>query len=464
MRLRLTKKTGVVAFMADPKGGEREQPAIPRQPKDYQEYKRFTEHRPSGRISPWRKWLMLLVVVLGVFLAGILSMVLMVGPEIRIEKSEDSLIPLPKIATPKPAERVILAMGVDDARRIGETDPFKGARTDTMMLVRISPNQNTVAVVSIPRDSKVYLAGDKGIDRVNAAHAYGGADLAVRTVEDSFGIPVDNYILVNYRGVREIVNLLGGVDIYVSKPMHYRDRTAGLTINFDKGMHHMNGEEAEAFLRFRHDALGDIGRIRRQQQFLTALSRKLKEPGTMLKLPLLVNEAQKYVRTDLSFDEMVRLAGFIPEVDFKNIRTATLPGHPSRGRISYWIVDPVPAQEVLDRMILNNPTGPDGASSDQRLKVGIIYDPALGQSIEEMAGRIEQKDFQIVCKRRQRNINTRIVEHTERVNSRYTRELQEADKRLRDVRLIFSPVGTTFEADSCSAAEDYTVFVGPDSR
>ncbi|MGG2377430.1 LCP family protein, partial [Salmonella enterica] len=73
------------------------------------------------------------------------------------------------------------------------------------------------------------------MDKINAAHALGGPDLAVQTVQDSFGIPIDNFIIINFRGVREVVDALGGIDVYVEKPMHYTDRTARLFIYFEPG-------------------------------------------------------------------------------------------------------------------------------------------------------------------------------------------------------------------------------------
>jgi LCP family protein required for cell wall assembly len=135
-----------------------------------------------------------------------------------------------------PGQKVILVMGVDAPNisvRKKDEDSFEGTRTDTMMLVRVNSNKKRVSVVSIPRDSKVYIAGNRGIDKINAAHAIGGPDLAVQTVQDSFGIPIDNFIVINFKGVREVVDALGGIDLFIEKSMHYTDRTAKLFIDFE---------------------------------------------------------------------------------------------------------------------------------------------------------------------------------------------------------------------------------------
>ena len=336
-----------------------------------------------------------------------------------------------------PGQKVILVMGVDAPnRQVGkkDEDAFEGTRTDTMMLVRINADKKQVSLVSIPRDSKVYLAGNRGIDKVNAAHALGGPDLAVQTVQDAFGIPIDNFLVINLRGVRDLVDALGGIDLYIEKPMRYTDNTAKLYINFQPGQHHLDGKQAEEFLRFRHDQLGDIGRIRRQQQFIGAISKKLREPGVVFKVPNMVQLAGKFVETNLNPNDLLTLAFFGKDLNMNSLRTATLPGHPGGSRISYWIIDPEPAQLILDRLILDNPQplfGNGKATSDKPLRVGLYYDPALETSLPDLVKSIEQKNFEVVCKSAQRRSSTQIIEHTSRVTDALTDQLRNVDPRMR---------------------------------
>lgn len=370
-----------------------------------------------------------------------------------------------------PGQKVILVMGVDAPNvslRRKDEDSFDGTRTDTMMLVRVNADKKKVSVVSIPRDSKVYLSGNRGIDKINAAHAIGGPELAVQTVQDSFGIPIDNFIVINFRGVRQLVDALGGIDVYVEKPMHYTDRTAKLYINFEPGNHHLDGEQAEAFLRFRHDQLGDIGRIRRQQQFVMALTKKLREPGVVFKIPELVKLSNQYVETDLSANDLLTLGFFGKDVNMNGIRTATLPGHPGGVRVSYWVIDAEPAQMILDRLILDNPQPLfyGGASRDANtpLKVGIYYDDSVASALPALVKSLEQKNFKVVCQSGTRRSSTQIIEHTSRVTDDLTDSLRGIDPRLSNARLIFAPVGTTFENNACSVGEDYTLVLGADSK
>jgi LCP family protein required for cell wall assembly len=365
-----------------------------------------------------------------------------------------------------PGQKVLLVMGVDAANNHqGDktANVFEGTRTDTMMLVRVDAAKKRVALVSLPRDSKVYLANNRGVDKINAAHALGGPDLAVQTVQDAFGIPIDNFMVINFRGVRELVNAIGGVDLYIEKPMRYTDHTAKLFINFQPGQRHLDGNAAEEFLRFRHDELGDIGRIRRQQQFVMAITQKLKNPAIVFKVPDLVKVASKYVETDLSPNDLLTLAFFGKDIQMNAVRTATLPGHPGGVRVSYWMVDPEPAQILLDRLILDNPRTYGGVDNNAPAKVGVYYDPRAAAALPGMIKQLKEKGFNVVCQSQQRHSGTKIIEHTARTNDDTTDQLRQSDSHLRNARLIFAPAGTTFENNVCSVGEDYTLVLGADS-
>ncbi len=421
--------------------------------------------KPSPRKRSQRP-LLIWVIVAGIASAMLIfAGILIQGPrfEIRLPGQEK-----PMISFGSPGEKVLLVMGVDaphKALRSKDEDAFDGTRTDTMMLVRVDSTDKNVSVVSIPRDSKVYLAGNHGIDKINAAHAIGGPELAVRTVEDSFGIPVDNFMVINFRGVRELVDAVGGIDIYIDKPMRYHDYTAKLHIDFQPGMHHLDGKQAEGFLRFRHDQLGDIGRIRRQQQFIVAVAKKLKDPAIVFKISELVKLANQYIETDLSLQEMLALGYFAKDVNMNSIRTATLPGRPGGTTVSYWIIEPEASQMILDRLILDNPEplNPMNTDASSEIRVGVFYDPALKGQIEGFQTTLTQQGFKVVCTAPQKRSSTQIIEHTERTSNKLTGQLRQLDPRLANARLIFAPVGTTYESVACSGSEDYTLVLGGDS-
>ena len=175
-----------------------------------------------------------------------------------------------------PRKQNILLLGVDASEN--KDDLWTGTRTDTIILVNIDPRSKSVNAISIPRDSKVYLPDNHGIQKINAAHAIGGVGMTIRTVEDTLGVKVDRYIMVHDNAVKAIVEALGGVDVYVEKPMRYHDYSGKLHIDLSKGEHRLSPQEAVGYLRFRHDALGDIGRTQRQQWFLRGLLHELQKP------------------------------------------------------------------------------------------------------------------------------------------------------------------------------------------
>jgi polyisoprenyl-teichoic acid--peptidoglycan teichoic acid transferase len=244
----------------------------------------------------------------------------------------------------------VLLMGVDSNGR--DTERFTGCRSDTMMIASLDPKSHRVSLVSLPRDSRVRIADNHGVDKINAAHALGGPELAVKTVSEDFAVPIDHYIVIDAQGLKKAFEVLGPVDVLVEKPMHYRDRAGHLNIALEPGVVSMDAAKLEEYVRFRHDAKGDIGRIERQQWFMRQVKKKLEEPQVLLKLPQLFKLAGDYVRTDLSMEEMAKLAGFSKDIKPGEIQTAMLPGVGTTvyGG-SYWLPDAEGAAIVLHRLL-----------------------------------------------------------------------------------------------------------------
>ena len=243
----------------------------------------------------------------------------------------------------------VLLMGVDSNGR--DTERFTGCRSDTMIIASLDPESKKVSLVSIPRDSRVRIADNHGVDKINSAHAFGGPELAVKTVGEDFGVPIDHYIVIDTQGLKKVFEALGPVEILIEKPMHYRDRAGRLNIALEPGLNKLDATGLEEYVRYRHDAKGDIGRIERQQWFLRQVKKKLEEPQVLLKLPELCKLAEEYVRTDLTVEDMLKLAAFSKEIKTNKIQTAMLPGEPvtiSGG--SYWVPQPEASALMLHRM------------------------------------------------------------------------------------------------------------------
>ncbi|NJL87040.1 MAG: LCP family protein [Leptolyngbyaceae cyanobacterium SM1_1_3] len=244
----------------------------------------------------------------------------------------------------------ILVMGIDEVPEASSDEEVFSGRTDTMLLVRVDPTQSDVNVLSIPRDTRVTIPG-WGKDKINQANVEGGALLAGKTVSATLNqVEVDRYVRVSTGAFREIVDLVGGVEVFVPKPMYYEDRTQDLVIDLEPGWQTLNGDQAEQFARFRQDAYGDIGRVQRQQTLIKALRSRLTSPTVIPKLPQIVRILQRYIDTNLTVEEMLALANFSLELEPEELHMVMLPGRfsePSEYQASYWIMDDEAGDRVM---------------------------------------------------------------------------------------------------------------------
>lgn len=245
----------------------------------------------------------------------------------------------------------ILVMGIDEVPDVpsSSSEAFAG-RSDTLLLLQADPQAHQLNVLSIPRDTQVELPG-MGLTKVNHANALGGPGLSARVISNSLNdVEIDRYVRINTRAFRELVDLLGGVEVFVPKPMSYVDQTQGLEIDLEQGWQTLNGEQAEQFARFRNDAYGDIGRVQRQQQLIRALRDRVASPAVLPRLPQAIEIVQKYVDTNLSLEEMLALVSFGLDLGEDDFRMVMLPGRFSQADeyiASYWLMD----QDGIDQVM-----------------------------------------------------------------------------------------------------------------
>jgi LCP family protein required for cell wall assembly len=260
----------------------------------------------SGR---WRGWPGAAIVVATILstLAGI--------PAERLQAMESS-VPLEALAQQDSARMNILLLGID--QRPGQ-NPNK-TRTDTMIIVTLDTQTQTAGMLSIPRDLYVPLPG-RGQGRINTAHVYGGPDYAMRTVSENFDIPIDRYARVNFDVLTTLVDLVGGIDIYVDTNINdqtYPDMDHGYEpFVMAQGLHHMDGATTLKYARTRHES-SDFTRMSRQQQIIMALRDRVLSTNA---LPLLLQNAPQIletlrdsISTNLSLPEMVQLILFVKDL------------------------------------------------------------------------------------------------------------------------------------------------------
>ena len=203
-------------------------------------------------------------------------------------------------------------------------DKKSHGRSDTMMLAHVDFDKNTVAVMSIPRDTRVRIPEHRGIWKINAAYSVGGPDLACSTVKSVFSIDPDYYININLDGFQQIVDAVGGVELDVEKKMDYDDKWGNLHVHLKPGMQHMTGYQAMGFVRVRK-LDSDIHRAARQQQFLAAFKSQVKSPTSFMKLPTVLNAITNNLGTNMTKDQVLALANFMRQLPHESITQLTMP-------------------------------------------------------------------------------------------------------------------------------------------
>ncbi|MDJ0556402.1 MAG: LCP family protein [Microcoleaceae cyanobacterium MO_207.B10] len=247
----------------------------------------------------------------------------------------------------------ILVMGIDNVPGVEENSPdvFEG-RSDTLLLLQANPSNQTISLLSVPRDTQVQIPG-VGLAKINEANVYGGPKLAERVLENTLNdIEINRYVRVSKGAFRELVEQLGGVEVFVPQRMSYVDNTQKLNIDLQPGWQNLDGKQAEQFARFRDEVYGDIGRVQRQQVLLQGLRNRVSNVTVLPRLPQIIRVMQKYVDTNLSFQEMLALISFGLDLDRDDFKMVMLPGRPSSSDeyfSSYWIVDNEGRKRVLEQ-------------------------------------------------------------------------------------------------------------------
>jgi len=277
--------------------------------------------------------------------------------------------------------------------RVGNAKTAAGGRSDTMLLVHISKARDKAVIISLPRDSLVTIPAHRSSDgtkdivasksKINAAFAWGGAPLLIETIELATNLRIDHYIEVNFAGFAGIVDALGGIQVCTKKDID--DPKSHLVLA--AGVHTLNGIESLKYVRTRDfDGLGDIGRMQRQQQFMSSILRKATSTGVLLnpiKLVNFFNAAIATVKTDAGLNEsdLITLAKQLRNLSASKVRTLTVPlgnanGYePGIGSVVTW--DPVLAPELFQRIrddlpVVDEVTPSPSASSTEKPKTTLI--------------------------------------------------------------------------------------------
>jgi LCP family protein required for cell wall assembly len=295
----------------------------------------------------------------------------------------------------------ILIMGIDNVPGAEQdSDKRFSGRSDTILLARFQPQDHSLRLLSIPRDSRVEMPSGS-YDKINSTNTKGGAEFTAQVLSQNLrNVTIHRYLRVTTNAFREMVDLVGGIEVYIPQDMRYVDLTQNLNINLKQGLQTLNGEEAEHFSRFRSDALGDIGRVQRQQLLLKALSEKMQNPSMIMRLPKIWELLENSIDTNLTSEEMVSLTSFAISLDQKSIKMVMLPGRfssPTEYRLSYWLISEVGKDQVLEQFFdqdfssLDSPV--NSRRSPHRLKIAIQNGTSNPKLARAMAQYLEDHDF-----------------------------------------------------------------------
>lgn len=249
--------------------------------------------------------------------------------------------------------------------RVGGTDVAAGKRSDTMLLIHISKKRDKAAIISIPRDSYALIPEHNNsqgkvipaaYSKINSAYNWGGAPLLIETLESMSDLRIDHYVELNFVGFVRMVDALGGVEICTKKDIN--DPKSHLTL--PAGTHVLDGVDSLKFVRTRvFDGLGDLGRMKRQQEFAGAMLRKATSAGVLLnpvKMVDFINSALDSVVTDegLSQGDLLTLGKQLRNLSASNVRTLTIPlkyyNYNKNGVSAAVLWDPVLAPELFERI------------------------------------------------------------------------------------------------------------------
>lgn len=248
----------------------------------------------------------------------------------------------------------VLALGADER-------PGSPGRSDSIMLVSFHPAEYRLRVLSIPRDTWARIPGH-GWDKINHAYANGRETLSVKTVEELLAIPIDHYVVVSMEGFRNIVDILGGVDIEVDHDLKYHDPfdQPPLHIDIKAGRQHLDGTTALHFVRYRNDSMSDWGRMKRQQAIIRALIEQARRPQNLVRLPAVIARLYGAIRTDLPLGRVTRLALIMKSHPDLNLETASLSGQGRWIGGGYYLeLDLFEARKMTYRFLHGEEPGPD---------------------------------------------------------------------------------------------------------
>ncbi|WP_053073754.1 LCP family protein [Bacillus sp. LL01] len=216
----------------------------------------------------------------------------------------------------------VLIMGIEDYSTGGEN-----GRTDTLMVATLNPKDKTMKLLSIPRDTQVYFEHLGYYSKINHANAYGGKEMTIEKVEELLEVPIDYYTTVNFEGFKNVIDIVGGVEVEVPFDFTEKSDVDSSKIYFKEGPMKLDGEEALAYARMRkQDPRGDFGRNDRQKQIIQAAVSEMLSPSNLFKVDNIAKEMGTNVQTNIRVSEGIGLSKLYAGFNSSSLESLTLEG------------------------------------------------------------------------------------------------------------------------------------------
>ncbi len=228
-------------------------------------------------------------------------------------------------------------------------NPIYSGNTDSITILSIDKNTKKVALLSIPRDSKVDIPG-YGMDKINAAYGDGGTNLTIKTVENFLNIHIDYYVVIDFEEFKSIVDTLDGINVNVEPQIAaYRPELA------PAGPHILNGDQTLLYARFRQDNQGDVGRVKRHQKIIAGIVNESLKPSNLPKLPSILNQLSANTHTNVPVYDSVMLGKLLLDFDINNAPAEIITGKSQRvNGIYYLIPDRADAEKKITELGLRD--------------------------------------------------------------------------------------------------------------
>lgn len=224
----------------------------------------------------------------------------------------------------------------------------KGQQVDNMFMLSFRHDDGAVRIVHIPRFTLTEIAGMPQPQRLNSAYSYGGINLLEQSVEKLLHVTIHHNVVIDTEALKELVDVIGGVDVYVENDMDYDDPEDDLHIHIPKGYQHMDGDTAQKYLRYASDDLGTYGRAKRQQSFIKSVYNRMLQPDMLTKLPKLTDVWERRVNTTIEVFDTGHFASLIAKLSNVQPELLILPG--GWDQYGSWVCDQQAVQNMMDEL------------------------------------------------------------------------------------------------------------------